>query len=41
MTTPPFNLKKNLEKAIKEGLVITGATVGIFCLLKTGKIALL
>ena len=32
MTTPPFDVKKNLEEAIKEGLVITGATVGIFWL---------
>ena len=39
MTTPPFDVKKNLEEAIKEGLVITGATVGIFWLLKIGKIA--
>ena len=39
MTTPPFDVKKNLEDAIKEGLVITGATVGIFWLLKKGKIA--
>ena len=39
MTTPPFDLKKNLEEAIKEGLVITGAAVGIFWLLKMGKIA--
>ena len=30
MTTPPFDVKKNLEESIKEGLVITGATVGIF-----------
>ena len=27
MTTPPFDVKKNLEEVIKEGLVITGATV--------------
>ena len=40
MTTPPFDVKKNLEKAIKEGLVITGAAVGIFCLLKMDKIVL-
>ena len=39
MTTPPFDIKKNLEEAIKEGLVITGATVGIFWLLKMSKIA--
>ena len=39
MTTPPFDLKKNLEEAIKEGLVIIGAAVGIFWLLKMGKIA--
>ena len=39
MTTPPFDVKKNLEDAIKEGLVITGATVGIFWLLKMGKTA--
>ena len=38
MTTPPFDVKKNLEEAIKEGLVITGATVAIFWLLKMGKI---
>ena len=30
MTTPPFDVKNNLEEAIKEGLVIIGATVGIF-----------
>ena len=39
MTTPRFDAKKNLENTIKEGLVITGATVGIFWLLKMGKIA--
>ena len=39
MTTSPFDVKKNLEDAIKEGLVITGATAGIFWLLKMGKIA--
>ena len=39
MTTSPFDVKKSLEEAIKEGLVITGATVGIFWLLKMGKIA--
>ena len=39
MTTPPFDTKKNLEEAMKEGLVIAGATVGIFWLLKMGKIA--
>ena len=39
MTTSPFDVKKNLEEAIKEGLVITGATVGVFWLLKMGKIA--
>ena len=39
MTTPPFDVKKNLEEAIKERLVITGATVGVFWLLKMGKIA--
>ena len=39
MTTPPFYLKKNLEEAIKELLVVTVATVGIFWLLKMGKIA--
>ena len=38
MTTPPFDVKKNLEESIKEGLVITGATVGIFWLLKISKI---
>ena len=38
MTTPPFDIKKNLEEAMKGGLVITGATVGIFWLLKMGKI---
>ena len=38
MTTPPFDVKKNLEESIKEGLVITGATVGIFWLLKMSKI---
>ena len=37
MTTPSFDVKKNLEEAIKEGLVITGATVGTFWLLKIGK----
>ena len=40
MKTPPFDVKKNIEKAIKEGLVITGSTIGIFFLLKMGKIAL-
>ena len=39
MATPPFDVKKNLEDAIKEGLVITGAKVGTFWLLKMGKIA--
>ena len=39
MTTPPFDVKKNLEDSIKEGLVITGAVVGVFGLLKMGKIA--
>ena len=39
MTTPPFDVEKNLEKAIKEGLVITGATAGTFWLLKMGKTA--
>ena len=39
MATPPFDVKKNVEEAIKEGLVITGATVEIFWLLKMGKIA--
>ena len=39
MTTSPFDVKKNLEEAIKEGLLITGATIGIFWLLKMGKIA--
>ena len=39
MTTPPFDVKKNLEEAVKEGLAITGATVGIFWLLKMGKTA--
>ena len=39
MTTPPFDIQKNLEEAIKEGLVITGATVGIFWLRKMVKIA--
>ena len=39
MTTSAFHVKKNLEDAIKEGRVITGATVGIFWLLKMGKIA--
>ena len=38
MATPPFDVKKNLEESIKEGLVITGATVGIFWLLKMSKI---
>ena len=38
MTIPPFDVKKNLEESIKEGLVITGATVGIFWLLKMSKI---
>ena len=38
MTTPPFDVNKNLEEAIKEGLVITRSTVGIFWLLKMGKI---
>ena len=35
----PLDVKENLEESIKEGLVITGATVGIFWLLKMGKIA--
>ena len=39
MTTSPFDVKKNLEEAIKEGLVITEATVVIFWQLKMGKIA--
>ena len=39
MTTPPFDIQKNLEEAIKEGLVITGTTVGIFWLRKMVKIA--
>ena len=39
MTISQFDVKKNLEEAIKEGLVITGATVEIFWLLKMGKIA--
>ena len=39
MATSPFDAKKNLEEAIKEGLVITGGTVEIFWLLKMGKIA--
>ena len=38
MTTPPFDVKENLEEAIKEGLVITGTTVGIFWLLKMVRI---
>ena len=38
MTIPPFDVKKNLEESIKEGLVITGAIVGIFWLLKMSKI---
>ena len=38
MATTPFDVKKNLEESIKEGLVITGATVGIFWLLKMSKI---
>ena len=40
MITPPFDVKKNLEEVIKERLVITGAAVGIFGLLKISKIAL-
>ena len=39
MITSPFDVKKNLEDAMKDGLVITVATVGIFWLLKMGKIA--
>ena len=39
MTTPLFNVKKNLEESIKQELVITVATAGIFWLLKMGKIA--
>ena len=35
----PLDVKKNLEESIKEELVITGAAVGIFWLLKMGKIA--
>ena len=33
-----FNIKKNLEDSIKEGLVITGSVVTIFWLLKMAKI---
>ena len=33
-----FDVKKNLEESIKEGLVITGAAIGIFWLLKMSKI---
>ena len=33
-----FDVKKNLEESIKEGLVIRGATVGIFWILKMSKI---
>ena len=33
-----FSVKKNLEESIKEGLVITGAAIGIFWLLKMSKI---
>ena len=39
MTTLPFDVKKNLEDSIKEGVIITGAAVGIFGLLKMAKIA--
>ena len=33
-----FDVKKNLEESIKEGLVVTGAAIGIFRLLKMSKI---
>ena len=33
-----FDVKKNLEESIKEGLVITRAAIGIFWLLKMSKI---
>ena len=39
MTTPPFDVKKNLEDSIKEGMIITGTAVGIFGLIRMAKIA--
>ena len=33
-----FDIKKNMEDSIKEGLIITGSTVGIFWLLKMAKV---
>ena len=38
MTTPPFDVKKNLEDSIREGVIITASTVGIFWILKMAKI---
>ena len=38
MSVKPFDIKKNLEDSLKEGLLITGSTVGIFWLLKLAKI---
>ena len=37
-TPPPFDIQKNLEDSIKEGLIITSAIVGIFWLLKMIKV---
>ena len=37
MTTSPFDVKKNLEEAIKERLVITGTTVQFFLATKDGQ----
>ena len=33
-----FDIKKNVEESIKEGLIITASTVGIFWLLKMAKV---
>ena len=38
MSSKPFDIKKNLEESLKEGLIITASTVGIFWLLKMAKI---
>ena len=36
--TPSFDIEKNLEDSLKEGLIITASTVGIFWLLKMAKV---
>ena len=38
MSVKPFDIKKNLEDSLKEGLIITASTVIIFWLLKMAKI---